>query len=320
MADIQHIFRGSGAPLFAPSDSSHHYTDITNGDVYLSKGNASPADWILVPRTTTQLPEGTNLYFTNSRASSAAPVQSVSGRTGVVVLTSSDVGLINVDNTSDVNKPVSTLQAAADAAVQAFSIQRANHTGTQAAGTITGLAAVATSGLKADVGLSLVPNVDATQRANHTGTQSYTTITGLGTAANANTTDFTPSSHVGSGGSQHSLATSSVAGFMSAADKSKLDGLVAGDYTKAIFSISTTQTLGSSAFTDYFYFVSGTTTVTLPTAVGNSNRYTIKRVGTGTVTVNTTSSQTIDGSLTAPIKKQYDSLDLMSDGSNWNVI
>lgn len=34
-------------------------------------------------------------------------VQSVAGRTGAVVLTKSDVGLANVDNTSDANKPVS---------------------------------------------------------------------------------------------------------------------------------------------------------------------------------------------------------------------
>lgn len=38
----------------------------------------------------------------------AAPVTSVSGRTGVITLSKSDVGLANVDNTSDVNKPMST--------------------------------------------------------------------------------------------------------------------------------------------------------------------------------------------------------------------
>jgi len=43
----------------------------------------------------------------------------------------------SVDNTADAAKPVSTSQAAADAAVQAFSIQRTNHTGTQAASTIS---------------------------------------------------------------------------------------------------------------------------------------------------------------------------------------
>lgn len=39
---------------------------------------------------------------------SGAPVQSVVGRTGTVTLTSADVGLDSVDNTSDISKPVST--------------------------------------------------------------------------------------------------------------------------------------------------------------------------------------------------------------------
>lgn len=66
-------------------------------------------------------------------------------------VTKAQVGLSNVDNTSDVNKPVSTAQATANGVVQAFAIQRANHTGTQAAATITGLAAIATSGLASDL-------------------------------------------------------------------------------------------------------------------------------------------------------------------------
>lgn len=42
--------------------------------------------------TTTDLSEGTNLYFTDERAAAAAPVQSVNGETGDVVLDASDVG------------------------------------------------------------------------------------------------------------------------------------------------------------------------------------------------------------------------------------
>ena len=42
-----------------------------------------------------------------------APVTSVAGRTGAVTLTKSDVGLSNVDNTSDASKPVSTAQQTA---------------------------------------------------------------------------------------------------------------------------------------------------------------------------------------------------------------
>lgn len=46
-------------------------------------------------------------------------VSSVAGKMGAVTLTKSDVGLSNVDNTSDVNKPVSTAQANADIATLA---------------------------------------------------------------------------------------------------------------------------------------------------------------------------------------------------------
>lgn len=70
-------------------------------------------------------------------AAGSAPVQSVNGQTGTVALTKTDVSLGNVDNTSDANKPVSTAQAAADSAVQAAAVQRANHTGTQLASTIS---------------------------------------------------------------------------------------------------------------------------------------------------------------------------------------
>lgn len=69
------------------------------------------------PGSTDSISEGsTNLYFTTGRASAAAPVQSVSGMTGAVTLTKSNVGLSNVDNTSDASKPISTAtQTALDA-------------------------------------------------------------------------------------------------------------------------------------------------------------------------------------------------------------
>jgi translation initiation factor 1 (eIF-1/SUI1) len=68
-----------------------------------------------------------------------APLASPTFTGTVAGVTKSHVGLANVDNTSDANKPVSTAQAAADTAVQAFAIQRANHSGAQAISTITGL-------------------------------------------------------------------------------------------------------------------------------------------------------------------------------------
>lgn len=61
--------------------------------------------------------------------------------------TKSDVGLANCDNTSDISKPISTATqtalngketSGAAAAAQSFSVQRSNHTGTQAWSTLTG--------------------------------------------------------------------------------------------------------------------------------------------------------------------------------------
>jgi hypothetical protein len=71
---------------------------------------------------------------------SPSVVTSVNGQTAVVVLAKSDVGLSNVDNTSDVNKPVSTAQAAADAATLASANSAATTADTTVLNTATGRA------------------------------------------------------------------------------------------------------------------------------------------------------------------------------------
>ena len=47
-------------------------------------------------------------YTSGGSGGGGGAVDSVNGRTGAVTLAKSDVGLTNVDNTSDANKPVST--------------------------------------------------------------------------------------------------------------------------------------------------------------------------------------------------------------------
>ncbi|HEV2403741.1 MAG TPA: hypothetical protein VGS08_06100 [Candidatus Saccharimonadales bacterium] len=70
----------------------------------------------------------------------------------------------------------------------------------------------------------------------------------------------------------------------------------------------------------------GNITMTLPTAVSNTNLYQIKKIdsSSNTVTIATTSSQTIDGGSTAVIKVQYVSVSLVagvvSSASNWYVV
>lgn len=92
----------------SPGSTGIIYAALDTNKIYRWSGSAyveiSPS-----PGSTDSVPEGsTNLYYTAGRASAVAPVQTVAGRTGAVVLTKTDVALGNVDNTSDVNKPIST--------------------------------------------------------------------------------------------------------------------------------------------------------------------------------------------------------------------
>jgi len=88
-----------------------------------------------------------------------------------------------------------------------------------------------------------------------------------------------------------------------------------------IISVITTNTVATfNSGVDYVYLASNTISVTLPTAVANQSIYTVKNKGTGVITINTTSSQTIDGSVSITLPVQYEAVSLVSDGSNWNII
>lgn len=67
-------------------------------------------DWQLIGEPST------SLVSWREKVYPASPVQSVAGRTGAITLGKTDVGLGNVNNTSDADKPVSTATAAALAA------------------------------------------------------------------------------------------------------------------------------------------------------------------------------------------------------------
>lgn len=99
------------ARLPIPGKDSGTWGDILND--YLAQAHKSDGTLKADSVTATQIQDGT---ITESQLDSAAqtklnataPVTSVSSKTGDVTLAKADVGLGNVDNTSDVNKPVST--------------------------------------------------------------------------------------------------------------------------------------------------------------------------------------------------------------------
>jgi len=64
-------------------------------------------------------------------------------------------------------------------------------------------------------------------------------------------------------------------------------------------------------------------TITLPTAVGATGKtYVVKKIDSSanTVTIATTSSQTIDGTLTRVFSNQYTGAQVQTDGSNWYIL
>jgi hypothetical protein len=80
------------------------------------KTDGADASWANLPIATDSVlgvvKQGSNITIANDGTISS-PIASVSGKTGVVTLDKSDVGLDNVDNTSDANKPISTATQAA---------------------------------------------------------------------------------------------------------------------------------------------------------------------------------------------------------------
>jgi hypothetical protein len=194
------------ASLPATGESGKIYVTVDTAKIYRWSGSAyveiSPS-----PGSTDSVTEGsTNLYYTNTRAAAAAPVQSVAGRTGAVTLAKGDVGLGNVDNTSDASKPISTAtQTALDGKVSTSDSRLSDSrewsaaTASQAdaeAGTSTSrfaftpvrvfqaiaawwAASSAKTKLDGIATGATANSSDATllARANHTGTQTWSTIT-----------------------------------------------------------------------------------------------------------------------------------------------
>jgi len=95
-----------------------------------------------------------------------------------------------------------------------------------------------------------------------------------------------------------------------------------GGISRSISTITGSTTALAASSTDYVYVgnTSGNINLTMPTAISNTNRYTVKQNNIGILTLLTTSSQTIDGVTGYLLTRQYQAVDLMSDNSNWFVV
>ena len=97
-------------------DNVRQYSSVNPPPYPVTSVNGQTGDVVLNAESvgalpsTTKIPSATSDLTNDSGyiTAAGAPVQSVAGKTGAVTLTKADVGLGNVDNTSDANKPIST--------------------------------------------------------------------------------------------------------------------------------------------------------------------------------------------------------------------
>ena len=146
---------------------------------------------------------------------SAAKVDKVAGK-----------GLSTEDyTTAEKNKLAGVATGATANATDAQLRDRATHTGAQAIGTVTGLqGALDAKAPLASPALTGVPSAPTAAVGTNTTQLATTAFSKAQIAA-----DAAPAAHVGSGGAAHANAVASgAAGFMTGADKTKLDGIATG--------------------------------------------------------------------------------------------
>jgi len=96
---------------------------------------------------------------------------------------------------------------------------------------------------------------------------------------------------------------------------------VGGGYTVTSQTTNYTATATSGTLIVKGDTTGGTFTVTLPTAVGNTSTIIIKKtVGSAALVIDGAGTETIDGGLTASLIKVNESVTLISDNVNWQIV
>jgi hypothetical protein len=190
---------------FPPSSHTHtadQIVDFTSAVEAVSP----PADWNTLANKPSTFPPSSHGHVAadvsdfSTAAAAAAPVQSVAGKTGTVTLAKADVGLSNVDNTSDLSKPIST---ATQTALDGKAASSHTHTASQVTDFTTAAAAAApVQSVNGNTGTVTVAVPSA----------STTTPSALGVAAAGTASEFSRGDHV------HAMPSASDVGAVSDTD------------------------------------------------------------------------------------------------------
>lgn len=98
-------------------------------------------------------------------------------------------------------------------------------------------------------------------------------------------------------------------------------GATATDYSYTILTKTATYSVAATDGQNVLVLASNTITINLYAVAGNTGKtVTVKNMGTGTITIDANSTETIDGALTQTISAANQSLTLVCTGSAWVLI
>ena len=93
-----------------------------------------------------------------------------------------------------------------------------------------------------------------------------------------------------------------------------------GGITRTTSIVTATTTLPAAASTDYVFFCAAGIQILMPTAISNTDLYTVKNTSTSSVLIVASVGQAIDGSATALMPTENESLSFISNNSVWGVV
>ena len=245
----------------APAGDSGTLTGLFGGLGYMIKAITGKSSWRTAPATTLEAAKGHMDATTGAHGATAAATanaimqRDAAGRAKVAAPSASD----DIARKAEVDAAITSAATDATAKTNAVQANLSAHVGSGGAAHAEATTSVAgfmsaedkskLDGISTGANNYLHPTGDGNLHVPATGTTNNAKVLKAGSTAGSaawgnvafsevtgkpttlsgyGITDAAPSSHIGSGGTAHAAATASTAGFMSAGDKSKLDGITAG--------------------------------------------------------------------------------------------